>query len=209
MADRHRDDRTLTTDFPVPGVAIRQPRRGYRWGVEVYLLADFALGDGAVRTAVDLGTGSGIVALLLATRGVAVTAVERSPSWVPLARENVAGHDVTVVEADVREWQSPAVEVVVANPPWFDPATGPVSPDRWKAESRTALFGSPEDFVRAGLRHAGRVCVVGPRPVVVPGAFLARVARSGRLVLSEVRPGEGSTREEGVDLAAVYGRFGR
>ena len=190
-------------------MAVCQPRRGYRWGVEVYLLADFALGDGPVGTAVDLGTGSGIVALLLATRGVVVTAVERSRAWLPLARENLAGHAVTLVEADVRAWQGAPVDVVVTNPPWFDPEAGPSSPDRWKAESRTALFGTPEDFVRAGLRHAGRVCVVGPRPVVVPGAHLARTARSGRLVLSEVRPGEGDTREEEVELAAVYGRFGR
>lgn len=209
MADRHRHDDALTVDTPAPGLVLRQPRRGHRWGVEAYLLVDFALRGGDVRGALDFGTGSGILAALLAVAGVRVTAIERLPEWAGLARANLGPLAVPVVEADVRVWSGPRVDVVVTNPPWFDPAAGPVSPDPWKAASRTALAGTPEDFVAAGLRHADRVCVVGPRAVGVPGAHLARVARTGRLVLSEVRPGEGQTAEEEVDVAGAYRRFGR
>jgi tRNA1Val (adenine37-N6)-methyltransferase len=204
MADRHRVDGELTADTPAPGLTVCQPRRGYRWGVEVYALASFAL-DAPVGTAVDLGTGSGIVALLLAHQGVRVTAVERDPRWLAVARDNSVGWPVDVVEGDVRTWTGSAVDVVVCNPPWFDPAAGPVSGDSWKAASRTALAGTPEDFVRAGLRVSRRICVVGPRVVDLRDTHVARLARLGRLFLYEVRPGPGETRTEA--LGDVYVRW--
>jgi len=200
-------DPELTVDEPVPGLSIRQPRRGHRWGVEVYLLAWAALLDPGPE-AVDLGTGSGVVAALLAHHGRRVVAVERDASWLGLASRNLApfGERVRLVAADVRSWEGPRVDVVVCNPPWFDPARGPVSPDPWRAASRSTVHGGPEDFARAGLRLADRVWVVGPRPVPVEGAHVARWGRHGRLVLSELRPGAGPSVEMPVVLEQVMSR---
>lgn len=198
----------LTRETPAPGVVVWQPRRGYRYGVEVYLLADFALRGGAAQDIVELGAGSGVISLLLAATGARVTAIERQPAWIDVARRGIAdsGLPVALVEADARTWEGHA-DLVVTNPPWFDPAHGPVSPDPWRAASRTALHGTPEDLLTAGLRIAPRVCVVGPRLAVPPGAHAARVGRHGRLVLAELRAGDGPTAEEPVDAAAAYARW--
>lgn len=179
----------LTLEIPAPGLQVWQPRRGYRYGVEVYALADFALRGGVTVTAVDLGSGSGVIALLLAAAGARVTSVERDPRWLTLLRRNViaSGVDVEIVAADVRAWTGGPYDVAVANPPWFDPARGPISPDPWRAASRTAIHGAPEDFLDAGLRAAPRVCMVGPRlPRLPEGVQVRRAAALGRLHLYEL-----------------------
>ncbi|MDP2310467.1 MAG: methyltransferase [Pseudomonadota bacterium] len=203
----------LTRDLPAPGVIVWQPKRGYRYGVEVYALAAFALGGGPVATAIDLGCGSGVVGLLLASRGVRVTSVDREPRWVALARRNAGESDfpVDVIEADVRTWSGPRADLVVTNPPWF-PANEPVSPDPWRAASRAMLHGDVRAFVEAGLRHAPRVCVVTRRERErdLVGLPLARRSRlGGEVVLIEVAEGRGPLVEEPLDLRAAYALFGR
>jgi len=209
---------SLDLASPAPGLAVFQPRRGYRFGVEVYALAHFALAVPA-RRAIDLGTGCGIVGLLLAHAGLVVEAVEHDLAWTALARFNVvmSRHDVRVRRLSVRPGTAlglGAVDLVVTNPPWFDPAQGPVSPNRRKAMARTMSIATVADFVDAGLRLAPRVCVVARverAPMLCrPGSHLARRARLGaKLLLAEVRRGEGSCREEEIDLDAAYRRFSR
>lgn len=194
-----------------------QPRRGYRYGGEVYALAGFAL-DGHASgspafSAVDLGTGSGVVALLLAAAGLSVTAVEREPRWVALARRSVAdsGLDVPVIEADIRGWRGGEFDLAVANPPWF-PADQPVSPDPWRAASRSMIHGEVRDFVETGLAVAPRLCLV-TRPerrdqLVMPGSYVARRAMLGdKLLFVELRRGEGLTVDEPLDLERLRRRW--
>ncbi len=75
-------------------LVVRQPPRGYRFSLDSVLLADFAAPRcrGAV---LDLGTGSGVVLLLLArlcpglSRGVGV---EIQPELFECARANIAAN---------------------------------------------------------------------------------------------------------------------
>ena len=215
----------LTEDQPAPGLRVLQPRRGYRWGVEVYALAAFALGIGGpepmpAATAIELGSGSGVVSLLLASLGLRVRGWERDPAWVALARAS-ARHSRFPGSARfaVRDVRAPTragpADVVVCNPPWFPPAAGPISPDARKAAARTMLHGTVQDFVEAGLRSAPRVCVVS-RPERVgalrlSGAHLARLASlpGAAVALAEVRQGEGTTRHEAFNVPAAYAAFRR
>ncbi|GAB3660323.1 methyltransferase [Streptomyces sparsus] len=72
--------------------------------------------------AFDIGTGTGVLAVLLARRGVQrVTATDQDPRALACARENAerlgAADRVTVVEADLfPEGRAP---LVVCNPPWL------------------------------------------------------------------------------------------
>jgi SAM-dependent methyltransferase len=73
--------------------------------------------------ALDLGTGTGVLALLLARRGAAVIATDVEPRAAACARENVArlglGARVEVVEADLFPAGGAPFDLVVANPPWL------------------------------------------------------------------------------------------
>lgn len=202
-----------TREAPAEGLVCWQPKVGYRYGVEAYALASFAVGPGVGEgmTALDLGAGSGIVALLLASRGLRVTAVERDERWRLALARSVAesGVAVEVRFGDVRELDLPGVDLVVANPPWYDPARGPVAPDDHKAHARSTLHGTAADFVRAGLRVAPRVCVVLPATVGLPrveDAALRRRAAVGGLLLGEFCAEDGPCEDVVLQPYAIIGR---
>ena len=69
----------------------------------------------------DIGTGTGVLAALLARRGLArVIATDRDPRALACARANVEGlglHDIVdVVDADL--FPDGRAALVVCNPPW-------------------------------------------------------------------------------------------
>lgn len=152
----------LTLERPAPGVVVAQPARGFRFGAEAFWLAGAALAL-APRTALDLGTGSGIVAQLLAARGVEVTGVDRWPDW--LAAWSASSGGARLVQADVVGLQHAPVDVVVCNPPFFRAGAGPRASDPWKAVARTESTATLADFVAAAarcLRPEGTLIFVVP-----------------------------------------------
>jgi 23S rRNA (uracil1939-C5)-methyltransferase len=71
---------------------------------------------GTASTAIDLYSGVGVFAGVLADRGWSVTAVEGVSSAVDDARVNLLDVDVAVVRGDVTEWMPPRADLVVADP---------------------------------------------------------------------------------------------
>jgi methylase of polypeptide subunit release factors len=116
--------RTKGVEVPSLGAHLRT-----RWGVfapvrgeHVELTAEAARRwPVAGKKALDVGTGTGVLALLLARAGARVTATDLSPAAVDCARENAArlglADRVEVVEADL--FPGGRFDVVVCNPPWL------------------------------------------------------------------------------------------
>ena len=106
----------------------------------VKLVAEGPLSSPAPALAFDIGTGSGVLAALLARRGVArIVATDQDPRALACARENVLrlgfSERVEVVTADLfPEGRAP---LVVCNPPWIParPAT-PIEHTVYDPESR-------------------------------------------------------------------------
>ena len=74
-------------------------------------------------SAIDLGTGTGVIAAILAKRGVThVTAVDHYPPALACARDNIErlglSETVQVRAADLLDG-SPTVDLIVCNPPWL------------------------------------------------------------------------------------------
>ncbi len=123
---------------------------------------------------VDLCTGSGALALALATYrpDVRVIAVERSADALGYARANVAGSQVELVRADVTAAGLLAeldgrVDLVVSNPPYI-PDGADLEPEVAEHDPHAALFGGPDgmaviapivDLVARLLRPGGQVGV--------------------------------------------------
>lgn len=195
MADGHRG-LNLRVDRPAPGLVVHQPSRGFRYGLDAFCLAGFALEGGRADRFVDLGCGSGIVLLLLARLGLQGIGVEVQREWVELAQLSIAASTVagraSVVLADARTWSpDPAPDLVVCNPPYHIPARGPTPADPWKAASRHELHGSAGDLVARAARWAPRVCAV------------MRADREGDLVRAMEVAGSGVTRIVRLDDALV------
>ena len=116
--------RTRGIEVPSLGAHLRT-----RWGVfapvrgEHVELAAEAVKRWPVagKRALDVGTGTGVLALLLARAGATVTATDLSPAAVACARENAGrlglGDRIEVVEADL--YPEATFDVVVCNPPWL------------------------------------------------------------------------------------------
>jgi 23S rRNA (uracil1939-C5)-methyltransferase len=71
---------------------------------------------GAPSTAIDLYSGVGLFAGVLAARGWSVTAVEGASSAVHDARINLRDLGVAVIRADVTKWTPAPADLVVADP---------------------------------------------------------------------------------------------
>lgn len=123
----------------------------------------------------DLGTGSGAIALALAAAFpvATVVAVDRSAEGLELARSNAAltGLDgrVTLLESDWFEAVPvEAFDVVVANPPYLsDAETDQTAPEVRDFEPRSALAAGDE-----GIADLVRIIAQAPR-YLAPGGLLA------------------------------------
>lgn len=164
-------DETLDS---IGSVRILQRRDGYRFTLDAVLLADFAFAGGAPRRVVDLGAGSGVIGLSIATRTPldALSLVEIQPGLASLARRNARlnGVDVAqVVEADLRRLPDALAcedrDLVLSNPPWFELGRYRLNPHSEKAIARHEIECTLADVALAARRSMspdGRVAVVLP-----------------------------------------------
>jgi tRNA1Val (adenine37-N6)-methyltransferase len=149
-----------------------QSRTGYRFSIDALLLAYFVVirpGDRIV----DLGTGSGIIPLVLARRhsSATVTGIELQASMVERARRNVRLNEldarIKIISGDVRTRQNfpgaAGADVVVCNPPYRKPGSGRISADDERQIARHETSGDLGEFLGAAaflLRNKGRMALV-------------------------------------------------
>ena len=142
-------------------VFVLQSKGAYRFSLDAVLLAHFVKlrrGDRVF----DLGSGNGVVALLLASLypSVRVTGMELQRSMVQRAQRSVAINDLTdrveIVQGDVRSLErqlSPReYDAVVSNPPYRKLNSGRVNPDPERYIARHEAKASLGDFLRGGAR---------------------------------------------------------
>jgi tRNA1Val (adenine37-N6)-methyltransferase len=166
---RPRSGETLDT-FYHGRVRIFQKERGYRFSVDAPLVADF------IRTRktddiLEIGTGSGIISLLLSIKPFRRTiALEIQKGLAGLARRNVAlnglGKRIDVVEADFRDYgPSRKFDLIIANPPYIRKATGLLSRVTEKSVAKHEIHGDITDLLRKTaewLKKNGRACFIYP-----------------------------------------------
>lgn len=173
VAPVQADDETLDTLFN-GRLRILQARKGYRFSLDAVLLADFACDDSSKKIA-DLGTGNGVIPMILTFRNptVSILGVEAQEGLAERARRNVELNNlaqrIKIIHGDVRAISRIAVaesfDAAVCNPPYRHPGSGRVSPSAEKKIARHEIMGALKDFLAAGtylLRHSGRMSLVYP-----------------------------------------------
>ncbi|WP_312953344.1 tRNA(1)(Val) (adenine(37)-N(6))-methyltransferase TrmN [Superficieibacter sp.] len=137
-----------------------------------------------VQRILDIGTGSGLLALMLAQRtadNVTVDAVELDEDAALQAQENINqtpwAHRVRVHSADIQQWvntQHGRYELIVSNPPYFEKGVECRTAQREQARYTTtldhaALLACATDCIT----EEGFFCVVLPENVSVAFSELA------------------------------------
>ncbi|HEU5222713.1 MAG TPA: peptide chain release factor N(5)-glutamine methyltransferase [Candidatus Lumbricidophila sp.] len=160
-----------------PGVFVPRPETELVAGLAIDALRDAAAAASAAagpHIAVDLGTGSGAIALAVASEvpSAAVWAVEREPAAHAWAARNVLRTGVTnltLVLGDLGTALTEldgSVDVVVSNPPYIPDDAVPIDPEVQLFDPPTALYGG-----RDGL-DVVRVLSVRAAQLLKPGGVL-------------------------------------
>jgi tRNA1(Val) A37 N6-methylase TrmN6 len=151
-----------------------QHRRGYRFSLDAVLLAHFVTIRSAAEI-LDLGCGSGIVALILAYRHPSsqLTGLELQPALGKLARKNVALNNwqerIRIVEGDLRRIDrvvsAGQFDCLVCNPPYRKEGTGRQNSEAEKLLARHEITADIASVVSAAawaLKKKGRGAFIYP-----------------------------------------------
>jgi len=173
---------------------LSQPRQGYRFSLDALLLADFA--DITARSAVaDLGTGCGVISLVLARRhpDARFMAFENNPDMAALAGENVRTNGledrIGIVFDDIlnirRHFPVSSFDAVIANPPFRSPQSGKTSPHAGRDVARHETTAGLADFLAAAkylIKPSGRMFFIYP-----PSRLAEFIRCAGELKLAILR----------------------
>jgi tRNA1Val (adenine37-N6)-methyltransferase len=151
--------------------SVEQAGAAHPVGTDAVLLGAWA-NIQATQRFLDIGTGTGVVALMLAQRlsdipNWAGVGVEIHPESAALARVNFkaspwAKH-LDIWEGAVQAFSGQVFDLIVSNPPFFSERT--ISPDKTRSLGRHTATLSPEDLldvVSHLLAPQGRFCVILP-----------------------------------------------
>lgn len=155
-------------------LVVRQEKGGYRFSVDAVLLAGLAGAQSEDRV-VDLGTGCGIIPLILAYRnkGRSVVGVEIQSDLADLAEWNVSTNGysdrIEIRNLDFRKvsehFQPQSFDLVLSNPPYRRLESGRINSHPQKALARHELAASIREVFAAGkflLKGGGRLTVIYP-----------------------------------------------
>ena len=159
-------------DLQRNGLKIIQKTDGFCFGMDAVLLSGFASVKPGER-ALDLGTGTGIIPLLLSakTKGDHFTGLEIQTEIMKMAQRSVALNGlekkIDIIQGDIKEasriFGAASFDVVTSNPPYMNDAHGLKNPGDVKAISRHEVLCTLEDVVREGtkaLNPGGRFYMV-------------------------------------------------
>jgi len=153
-----------------------QHKAGYRFSIDSILLAHFLQVRKGERI-LDLGTGSGIIAMILLYRWQdrvkEVLGIELQPGLAGLAEKNLQVNGFSrngrVILGDIKKIDrligAESYDKIVCNPPFFKPGTGRSSNNFEAKQARHQVLATVEDFLCAAsfaVKNGGEVAFIYP-----------------------------------------------
>ncbi len=155
------------------GLRLIQPRDGYRYSLDPLLLCAFAGKLARGGSMIDLGSGCGIIPLLMAGHYGASSGVgiESQSAMALLAERNVALNglesNLHIVQDDIlnlrKRFPVSSFDLVLSNPPFRNPGTGKISPRSGRDVARHESTAGLTDFLASAkylVRPGGSICFV-------------------------------------------------
>ncbi len=177
------------TTFRFKQFEIHHHKSTMKVGTDAVLLGAWANVDGAKRI-LEVGTGSGVIALMLAQRTsetAAIDALEIDADSVLQATENVKRSPwptkVVVIPKALQDWKPDLkYDLIITNPPFFSKSLLPPDPTRTRARHSVNLSSADLlAYSRKLLAHNGTLSVVLP---FLEGNAFIQSAMSNQFYLS-------------------------
>ena len=159
-------------DLERNGYNIIQSRDCFCFGMDAVLLSSWAHANQG-ETVVDLGTGNGIIPILMEAKTEAkrLVGIEIQPQSVDMARRSVEMNKqqskIEILEGDIKDASQilgkNAAEVVVTNPPYMKENSGISNPEDSKAIARHEIKCNLEDVIKSAselLKPKGRFYMI-------------------------------------------------
>ena len=144
-------------DLELNGLKIIQDKDGFCFGIDSVLLTDFAKNIKAKSNVIDLGTGTGIIPILLTqkTKNTNFVGIELQTEVANMAERSVKINNLenrikilnlNILELD-KNYRKNSFDVVTTNPPYKKLNTGVVNENNKKLISRHEITASLENFI--------------------------------------------------------------
>ena len=151
----------LTTETLPNGLTLFQDDRFFKLGQDSVLLSAFAKIRRRAKV-LDLGCGTGALALLCWREDLTLTGLEIQPEALDLFRRSIEENglsNVTALEGDMRQMRTllphGSMDYVICNPPYFGRNTGAAAPTaekRTRTSSRTTSRRTTWSFSATATR---------------------------------------------------------
>ena len=160
-------------DLEFKGLKLIQNKNGFCFGVDAVLLSDFAKGIKKGANVVDIGTGTGIISILLCgkTNLNKIYAIELQEEVAEMASRSVKLNNLEnrmeVININIKDCfsvlEKNKYDAVVTNPPYKKHNTGAKNIDKRQLISRHEVECNLEDIIKNGsllLRDLGEFYMV-------------------------------------------------
>ena len=146
-------------DLELKGLKIIQNKEGFCFGIDSVLLSDFAKNIKNNSLVLDLGTGTGIIPILLCgkTNLKKVIGIEVQEKIAEMAKRSIKLNNLEARFQVINEnilnlkniYQNQTFDVVVTNPPYKKKNSGIINENHEKLISRHEIEANLEDFIKA------------------------------------------------------------
>lgn len=145
-------------DLEFKNLKIIQNKDGFCFGIDSVLLSDFAKNIKKDSMVLDLGTGTGIIPILLCgkTKLKKVTGIELQEEVAKMAKKSIKLNNLedkfNVINENIlnlnKIYENQTFDVIVSNPPYKKKDTGIKNENEKKIISRHEISASLEDFIK-------------------------------------------------------------
>ena len=153
-------------------IKVLQPKYGYRFSVDSLLLADF-IRPRKFDHILDIGTGCGVIAMVLAKKhsNVKIAALEIQKGLAEIAEKNIRSNhldrQIALYESDLNRipelFPAGSFDHIVTNPPYRSPISGRLCKNSQEALARHEILTDLDQIISAAryaLHPGGRASLI-------------------------------------------------
>lgn len=160
-------------DLEFKNLKVIQNKNGFCFGMDAVLLSDFAKNIKRNAIVLDLGTGTGIIPILLCgkTELKKVVGVEIQEEVAKMAKKSILLNNLEnrfeILNCNIKElnkiYENQTFDVIVTNPPYKKQDSGIINENERKLISRHEITANLEDFIKISkylLKDKGELYMV-------------------------------------------------